>query len=140
MGPVKPFPAGLAEIDGSETMVTNIPSATGQTGVAAGSRSAPSGEGIATPKSTQAQSGSRARRDRIGSQKRAAPLSGNPASDDGFDNRKRVLDRTSYSSATLYREIAAGRFPKPYYLSPGRVGWLRSEIAAWIAARTGGER
>jgi prophage regulatory protein len=61
-------------------------------------------------------------------------------SDNGFDCLKHVLDQTSLSRATLYREIAAGRFPKPYQLSRGRVGWLRSEVAAWMATCAGGAR
>lgn len=62
--------------------------------------------------------------------------SGSPA-DNKFDCLSRVLERTSLSRATLYREVAGGRFPKPHRLSPGRVGWLRSEIDAWIATRVG---
>ncbi|WP_313127924.1 helix-turn-helix transcriptional regulator [Stutzerimonas nitrititolerans] len=38
--------------------------------------------------------------------------------------------------STIYRDIAAGRFPAPYDLGGGRsVGWLSSEITAWILSR-----
>ncbi len=57
---------------------------------------------------------------------------------DGFADIKRVLEQTSLSRSTLYREIARGRFPKPHKLSLGRVGWLRSEVGAWMAARAAG--
>ena len=58
--------------------------------------------------------------------------------DDGFVDLRRVLEQTSLSRSTLYREVASGRFPKPHKLSPGRVGWLRSKVNAWIAARAAG--
>jgi prophage regulatory protein len=39
---------------------------------------------------------------------------------------------TSLSKATIYRFIAAGRFPKPVRLSPrGRVAWRSSHIRVW---------
>lgn len=48
-----------------------------------------------------------------------------------------VLKRVPYSRPTLYRKIAASRFPKSYDLDGnGRtVAWLESEIEAWIAER-----
>ncbi|MGZ5918342.1 MAG: helix-turn-helix transcriptional regulator, partial [Hyphomicrobium sp.] len=56
-----------------------------------------------------------------------------PTTADGFAGLKSVLELTSLSRSTLYREIAGGRFPKPHKLSLGRVGWLRSEVEAWMA-------
>lgn len=39
--------------------------------------------------------------------------------------------------STIYRDIAAGKFPAPYELSGSRsVGWLSTEISAWITSRT----
>ena len=61
-----------------------------------------------------------------------------PPSDDGFVDLRLVLELTSLSRSTLYREMASGRFPRPHKLSLGRVGWLRSEVGAWIAARAAG--
>jgi hypothetical protein len=55
MGPVKPFPTGRAEIDGSETMAPKRASATGMTSVAA-SRLAAFDEEADDPKITQPQS------------------------------------------------------------------------------------
>lgn len=38
--------------------------------------------------------------------------------------------------STIYRDIAAGTFPAPYDLGNGRsVGWLSTEISAWILSR-----
>jgi prophage regulatory protein len=53
-----------------------------------------------------------------------------------------VMRRVPYSRPTLYRKIAAGRFPKPYDLDGnGRtVAWLESEIEAWIVERVDSTR
>ena len=39
------------------------------------------------------------------------------------------------SRSTLWRMWRKGEFPKPIKISPGRVGWLQSEIDAWKTAR-----
>ncbi|MHC8315725.1 helix-turn-helix transcriptional regulator [Pseudomonas sp. LB3P31] len=44
---------------------------------------------------------------------------------------KEVLDVTSLSRATLWREIKRGRFPRSVMISAGRVGWRESAITAW---------
>lgn len=54
-------------------------------------------------------------------------------------NQREVLERTSLSKSTLYREIAAGRFPEPLRISPNRVAWPVAVIASWIASHTGGK-
>jgi len=46
-----------------------------------------------------------------------------------------VEKRTSLSTSVLYREMSAGRFPRPIRKSPGRVAWLKSDVDAWLAAR-----
>jgi len=40
-----------------------------------------------------------------------------------------------YSRPHLIRLERQGLFPRRMQLSPGRVGWLKSEIEAWITAR-----
>lgn len=50
-------------------------------------------------------------------------------------SRAEVVALTGLSGTTLWREAHAGRFPKPYRLTPGRVGYRKSEIEAWLAAR-----
>ena len=42
---------------------------------------------------------------------------------------------TGLSRRTIYREINAGRFPRPVQLSSRRVGWRETELQAWLDAR-----
>ena len=37
--------------------------------------------------------------------------------------------------SAIYREVASGCFPGPYSLGGRSVGWLQSEINAWILSR-----
>ena len=46
-----------------------------------------------------------------------------------------VLRLTSISRSHLYRETAAGRFPKPVRATPAHIAWRASEVADWIANR-----
>lgn len=50
---------------------------------------------------------------------------------------EQVLEVTTLSHATLWREIKAGRFPKQVRLSPGRVGWRASEVNRWLTDPAG---
>ena len=47
---------------------------------------------------------------------------------------KQVKDRTGLSRSTIYLRIQEGTFPKPVNLGARAVGWLESEIEAWLAA------
>lgn len=39
--------------------------------------------------------------------------------------------------STIYRDISAGKFPAPYELGSSRsVGWLNTEITAWVLGRS----
>jgi len=49
--------------------------------------------------------------------------------------RKDVCDTAGISSVTLWRLERAGRFPKRRQLSARRVGWLESEVQAWLQSR-----
>jgi prophage regulatory protein len=49
--------------------------------------------------------------------------------------RSEVILTTGLSDTTLWREYRAGRFPKPIPLTKNRVGWVESEVRAWIAGR-----
>jgi prophage regulatory protein len=53
---------------------------------------------------------------------------------DRFMREKEVLDVTSLSRTTLWREIKRGRFPKSVVISAGRVGWRESAIESWQAS------
>jgi prophage regulatory protein len=44
-----------------------------------------------------------------------------------------VRERTGLSRATIYRKMQSAAFPRPYQLSLRAVGWLESDIEAWIA-------
>lgn len=56
-------------------------------------------------------------------------------SSDRFMPRSEVISATGLSDTTLWREYRAGRFPKPIPLTKNRVGWLESEVRAWMAER-----
>ena len=49
--------------------------------------------------------------------------------------RKQVEKRVGLSRSTIYAKIAAGEFPAPIALSARAVGWLESDIIAWIESR-----
>ncbi len=46
-----------------------------------------------------------------------------------------VKERTGLSRSTIYLNISLGLFPAPVQLGARSVGWLESEIDAWIASR-----
>lgn len=49
--------------------------------------------------------------------------------------RKQVEARTGLSRSTIYDRIKAGTFPAPISLGAKAVGWIESEIDAWLNAR-----
>ena len=49
--------------------------------------------------------------------------------------KKAVVALTGLSATTLWRLTRRGEFPEPIRLSAGAVGWLDSEISAWLADR-----
>jgi prophage regulatory protein len=46
--------------------------------------------------------------------------------------RKQVQSRTGLSRSTIYLRIAQGTFPKAISLGARAVGWVDSEIDAWL--------
>lgn len=44
-----------------------------------------------------------------------------------------VKSRTGLSRSTLYLRISQGAFPKPISLGGRTVGWVESEIEAWLS-------
>lgn len=48
-----------------------------------------------------------------------------------------VAEKVGLGQSTLYRMIAAGTFPKPFELVPGRTAWLESDVDAWLAEKAG---
>lgn len=50
-------------------------------------------------------------------------------------SRDAVLKIAGISNATLYRWMANGEFPQPVRISRYKVGWLESDIEAWIKGK-----
>jgi len=48
---------------------------------------------------------------------------------------KDLPKETGLSRVTVWRLEKAGQFPPRIQLSPGRVGYRRSEVAAWLESR-----
>lgn len=46
-----------------------------------------------------------------------------------------VQKRVGLGRSTIYRRIGEGTFPKPKSLGGGLIGWLESDIDAWIDER-----
>jgi prophage regulatory protein len=49
--------------------------------------------------------------------------------------RKQVEARTGLSRSTIYDRIKAGTFPAPISLGEKAVGWIESEVDAWLNAQ-----
>lgn len=45
---------------------------------------------------------------------------------------KHVTEITALSRSTIYRLIAAKKFPRPIHPSPGTAAWLDQDIYAWL--------
>ena len=59
--------------------------------------------------------------------------SGEPV--DRFIREAECRNRSGLSRTTRWRMERRGQFPKRRQLSQGAVGWLESEISAWLEAR-----
>ena len=51
-----------------------------------------------------------------------------------------VQARTGLSRSTIYVRVAAGSFPKPVQLGGRAVGWIESEVDAWIRQQIAASR
>ena len=49
--------------------------------------------------------------------------------------RRQVEERVGLSCSSIYAGVASGTFPKPIRLGAQSVGWLESEISAWLRDR-----
>lgn len=47
----------------------------------------------------------------------------------------RVTAKTTLGRSTVYAYMKAGKFPSPVQVSARRVGWVESEVDAWVEAR-----
>jgi prophage regulatory protein len=46
-----------------------------------------------------------------------------------------AIEKTGLSRSTIYTLIKSGDFPRQIHLSPRAMGFLESELDAWIAGR-----
>ncbi len=46
-----------------------------------------------------------------------------------------VVLATGLARSTIYKLIGSGEFPRPVPLTGRCVGWIESEVAAWIQSR-----
>ena len=46
-----------------------------------------------------------------------------------------VIDHTGLSRSVIYDLVKRGDFPAQKRLSPGAVGWLSTEVEAWMQSR-----
>lgn len=56
----------------------------------------------------------------------------------GFYSLKQIVELTTLSRATIWRQCRAGVFPRPVKLSGYRNGWLRQEVDEWVEAKVEG--
>ncbi len=47
---------------------------------------------------------------------------------------KQIVEITGLGRSTIYEHMAIGLFPSPIKIGKRAVGWLDSDISAWIAA------
>ena len=52
---------------------------------------------------------------------------------------REIVAITGLSATTIWRREKAGDFPRRRQISPGAVGWLASEVQAWLEGRRCGE-
>ena len=52
----------------------------------------------------------------------------------------RVQARTGLSRSTIYMRVAQGSFPKPVRLGARAIGWIESEVDAWIREQIAASR
>ena len=83
-------------------------------------------------------------RDSIPRPRRDRPMT--RAMDQGMDAPTRVLRlprvqaRTGLARSTIYVRVAEGSFPKPVALGARAVGWIESEVDAWIRQQIAASR
>lgn len=57
------------------------------------------------------------------------------SSDRRLISKAELLAQIPISNATMWREIAASRFPKPVRIGVRRIAFFQAEIDAWLAGR-----
>src|SRR5919198_2908625 len=64
---------------------------------------------------------------------RAKVRRGVPKMSDAILRLPAVKVRTGRSRSSIYADVQAGLFPAPIKIGPRAVGWLESEVEAWLA-------
>lgn len=54
--------------------------------------------------------------------------------------RREVQTKTGKSRSSMYADISRGNFPKPIKIGSRAVGWLESDVDAWIESRVAESR
>lgn len=54
--------------------------------------------------------------------------------------RRQVEEQIGYGRSAIYAMVAEGSFPKPIKLGARAVGWLESEVSAWLQDRVKASR
>jgi len=70
----------------------------------------------------------------------AAPIGAQPSHltvtpRDHYLRAREVCARVGLSRTTIWRLVRCAEFPAPRRLSANAIGWLASEVEAWIASR-----
>ncbi len=47
----------------------------------------------------------------------------------------KVIEATGLDRSTIYEAMSAGTFPRPVKLGARAVGWMESDVTAWLDAR-----
>ena len=55
----------------------------------------------------------------------------------GYVRQSQLLQFIPFSSATLWRKVSAGQFPRPRKLSERVTAWDVADIRAWMESREG---
>jgi prophage regulatory protein len=48
---------------------------------------------------------------------------------------EQVMQITGLGRTTIFRAVKEGRFPKPLKLGERAIGWLESDVRAWLESR-----
>jgi prophage regulatory protein len=88
----------------------------------------------ATPPHTDARSSSRRAHRRTAAPEDSAAVTAVPFLD-SFIREPECHEITGLSRSTRWRLERSGKFPRRRALSPGTIGWRRSELMAWLRSR-----
>src|SRR5439155_2846707 len=58
-----------------------------------------------------------------------------PVTGDRYLRAREVCERVGLSRTTIWRQVRRGEFPTPRRLSANAIGWMASDVEAWIASR-----